>query len=180
MSAEKLALRYAKALFGEAGGTASVDAVNEDMKFIKATLKASRELRAVFKSPVIQKHKKLVIAEQVFGNKIQKLTSDFIHLLINQNREAFLPDVLNAFFKLYNESKGITVVNVTTATELDAANEEKIVRFIKSQSGYPNIQINKKIDPSIIGGFIIDFGGKLFDDSIRYKLNKVSKELSLN
>ncbi|MDB5227072.1 MAG: synthase delta subunit, partial [Bacteroidota bacterium] len=50
----------------------------------------------------------------------------------------------------------------------------------KSQSGYPNVKINKKVDPSIIGGFIVDFGGKLYDNSIRYKLNKVTKELSLN
>ena len=81
---------------------------------------------------------------------------------------------------MYNESKGISEVIVTTATELDAANEEKISNFIKAKSGYPNVKIIKKIDASVIGGFIVDFGGRLFDNSIRYKLNKVEKELSLN
>lgn len=180
MSSDKLSLRYAKALFQEASSKALVDVVHADLEFIQNTLKASRELRAVFKSPVIQSHKKLAITNQLYGGKINKLTEDFLNLIIEQDRDAFLPGIIDAFFKLYNESKGITEVTVTTATELDAANEEKIVRYIKSKSGYPNIKIIKKVDPSLIGGFIVDFGGKLLDDSVRYKLNKVSKELSLN
>jgi F-type H+-transporting ATPase subunit delta len=180
MSAEKLALRYAKALFSEATSTGSTDAIYADMELIRATLKASRDLKAMFKSPVIQTHKKLVITSQVFGGKINAVTEQFLQMLISQSREAFLPEVIKAFFKLYNESKGITEVTVTTATELDAENEQKIEKFIKSQSGFPNIRIHKKTDPSIIGGFIVDFGGKLYDNSIRYKLNKVTKELSLN
>ncbi len=81
---------------------------------------------------------------------------------------------------MYNEKNGISEVNVTTAIPMEGESEQKIIDFIKKTSGLPNVKINKKIDTAIMGGFIVDFGGKLYDNSIRYKLNKVKKEISLN
>ena len=180
MSAEKVAKRYAKALFDEAISKASLDAIHADLSFIDATLKANKELKAVFKSPIIKSYKKLEITKQIFGGKIDATTEKFLQLVIQQSRDAYLHEIIGAFFKMYNENKGISEVTVTTATELDAANEQKIISFIKAQSGYPNVKINKKTDASIIGGFIVDFGGKLYDNSVQYKLNKIKKEISLN
>ena len=116
----------------------------------------------------------------VFNGKVNALTDNFLKLLVEHNREAYVQDVIAAFVKQYNESKGISEVTVTTASELDAANEQQIIAFIKAKSGYPNVKINKKTDAAIIGGFIVDFGGKLYDNSVRYKLNKIKKEISLN
>lgn len=180
MSAEKVGKRYAKALFNEAVSAGSLDAIYADLGLIDATLKSSKELKAVFKSPIIKSHKKLTIASLVFNGKVNALTDNFLKLLVEHNREAYVQDVIVAFVKQYNESKGISEVTVTTASELDAANEQQIIAFIKAKSGYPNVKINKKTDASIIGGFIVDFGGKLYDNSVRYKLNKIKKEISLN
>ncbi len=180
MSTEKLSRRYAKALFDEATQTGTIETIYTDLSTIAAVLKSNRELKAVFKSPVIQGHKKLAIVNQIFGDKVNAVTQKFLQLLVEQGREPYMTDIINAFSRLYNEFKGISEVTVTTATELDAANEQKIVQFIQSQSGYPNVKINKKIDASIMGGFIVDFGGKLYDNSVRYKLNKIQKEISLN
>ncbi len=180
MSAEKVGKRYAKALFDEAAKAGSLDAIYADLGLIDATLKSSKELKAVFKSPVIPSHKKLVITTQVFNGKVNPLTENFLQLLVEHNREGYVQDVIAAFVKQYNESKGISEVTVTTAAELDAASEEKLISFIKAQSGYPNVKINKKTDAAIMGGFIVDFGGKLYDNSVRYKLSKIKKEISLN
>jgi F-type H+-transporting ATPase subunit delta len=180
MSVEKVAKRYAKALFDETVKTGSLDAIYADLNLISSTLKSSRELKAVFKSPVIKGFKKEVITKEIFGGKINATTEKFLQLVIQQSREVYLSEIFAAFFGLYNESKGISEVTVTTTTELDSANEQKIVDFIKATSGYPNVKINKKIDAAILGGFIVDFGGKLYDNSVRYKLNKIKKEISLN
>ena len=54
----------------------------------KHTLKAGEktELKAVFKSPVIPSHKKLVITTQVFNGKVNPLTENFLQLLVEHNR----------------------------------------------------------------------------------------------
>ena len=180
MSAEKLSKRYAKALFDETISKGSLDAVYADLGLIDATLQSSKELKAVFKSPVIKSPKKQAIVGQIFDGKINALTQRFLQLIIQDGRDNFITEIIASFFKLYNETKGISEVTVTTATELDNASEQKIVDFIKKTSGYPNVKINKKIDAEILGGFVVDFGDKLYDNSVRYKLSKVKKEISLN
>ena len=180
MSAEKISKRYAKALFDESVSTNSLDAIYADLGLIDATLKSNRELKAVFKSPVIKSHKKLAIVSQIFDAKVNPLTQKFLQLIIQEGRDNFITEMIAAFFNLYNETKGISEVTVTSATELDQASEQKIADFIKKTSGYPNVKINKKVDATILGGFIIDFGGKLYDNSVRYKLKKIEKEISLN
>ncbi|QQR98991.1 MAG: F0F1 ATP synthase subunit delta [Sphingobacteriales bacterium] len=57
------------------------------------------------------------------------------------------------------------------------ATQNKIEDFIKKQSGKPNVKINQKVDASILGGFVIDFGDKILDNSVKYKLNKIRQEL---
>lgn len=180
MSAEKLSGRYAKALFNEASHTGALEDISVDLEFIKSTLKSSKDLLTVFKSPVIQGHKKLAIVKEIFSGKVKPITQNFLQMLVEQGRESYLLDIIASFSRLFNEYKGISEVTVTTAVELDTANEEKIVQFIKAKSGYPNVKIHKKVDASILGGFIVDFGGKLYDNSVRYKLRKIEKEISLN
>lgn len=180
MSSEKVGKRYAKALFDEAIKNGALDAIYADLNLLDATLKSSKELKAMFKSPVIPATKKLAITEQIFNSKIKSDTERFLKLLVQQGRESFIVDIIHAFFRFYNESKGISEVTVTTAVELDAINEQKIIGFIKAKSGYQNVKINKKTDAAILGGFVVDFGDRLYDNSVRYKLSKIKKEISLN
>lgn len=180
MSAEKVGKRYAKALFDESAKAGTLDAVYADLNLLDTTLKASKELKALFKSPVVQAAKKLSIIQQIFSGKIKTESDSFLKLLLQHGREAYIQDIIGAFFRQYNESKSISEVTVTTATELDAANEQNIIKYIKATSGYSNIKITKKVDAALIGGFIVDFGGKMYDNSVRYKLNKIKKEISLN
>ncbi|MFN8282667.1 MAG: ATP synthase F1 subunit delta [Chitinophagales bacterium] len=180
MSAEKISIRYAKSLFDEATQKGTLDAVFADLNVISAAVASSKELKAMYKSPIIRASKKQAITTEIFGGKISDITKQFLQLLIQQGRETYIQDVLAAFFKLYNNFKGISEVTVITATELDAANEQKISSFIKAQSGFPNVKINKKVDESILGGFIINFGDKQYDNSVLHKLNKIKTGISLN
>jgi F-type H+-transporting ATPase subunit delta len=111
---------------------------------------------------------------------VSPLTENFLRLLIFEHREAFVLVCIQQFTRLYNHIKGISEVTVTTATELDAAVEQQIEAFVRKESGKPNVKINKIVDAAIGGGFIVNFGDRLYDNSVRYKLNKLKKELSFN
>lgn len=180
MSADKIALRYATALFNEAKQQGTLDTVHNDLQLMHDTFESSRELRAVYKNPIIHSDKKELIADQLFKDKISRLTADFIRLLIFEHREAFIMECIQQFVRLYNNIKGISEVIVTTAVEMDTAIQQEIEAFVRKESGKPNVKINKKIDNAIGGGFIVNFGDRLYDNSVRYKLNKLKKELSFN
>jgi len=177
MSAEKLANRYADAIFSESTSTNKLEQTFADLKVVADAITESRAFRNYLKSPIIDSTKKLDVFKELFAAKLQTTTMQFLNIIINNKREQYLSLILSKFFSKYNQAKGITEVNVTVASELDTDTQSKIEHYIKTQSGKSNVKINQKIDASILGGFIVDFGDKILDNSVKQKLKKVRQQI---
>ena len=180
MAAEKLAKRYAKALFEDTLSKGELEKVNDDMRMIARTISDSKELKVFLKSPIIKAAKKSSVLTQIFGDKISKESFALIQLLVEKNREGYLDEIARAFALAYNEYNHILEVKVTTAVALDSQMEDQIKKVILSKVGEKKLIIESIIDPKIMGGFIIDLGNKVYDASVRNKLSNVAHELILN
>src|ERR1044072_9495658 len=110
----RLAGRYAKSLIDLAVERNELEAVYADMKYLQAVCKQSRDFVSLLKSPVISIDRKSKAITAVTKGNISELTAAFNQLLINKNREAFLPEIVEAFIDQYNEIKGIHKVKLTT------------------------------------------------------------------
>lgn len=177
MSTDRISIRYAKALFEQAVSTGSLEAIYADLNVVNNALKDSKELRNLIKNPIIKSDKKAEILNQIFSGKVSMDTLNFLNMVAKNARESYLQGMIGAFFNQYNSLKNISEVTVTTAVELTPATETEIVRFIQKQTGNPNVKINKSLDASIMGGFIVNFGDKVYDNSVKYKLDKIRKEI---
>jgi len=72
--------------------------------------------------------------------------------------------------------KGISEVKLTTATPISEANLSSIkAKLLSSNETSQEVEIDTIVDPSILGGFIIEIGDKLYNDSIAYKLSQMKK-----
>lgn len=180
MSAEKLAKRYAKALFDEVIAKDQIELVNKDMVLVAQTIEASKELKLFLRNPIINSAKKQNALNQIFADKISADSKNLITLLINNNRVGYLGVIALYFQKLYNEHHGIMEVTITTAIPMDDATEEEVKKVILSKVGDKKLIINSIIDEKIMGGFIIDLGNKVYDASVRNKLSNIANELIYN
>lgn len=180
MSTDKLAKRYAKALFDEVLTKGTLEAVQNDMLLIGQTIDNSKELKVFLKSPIIRAAKKTSALQQIFGGKISSESFSLIQLLIEKNREGYLDEIAAFFNKFYNDYHGILEVKVTTAAPLDAQTEQSVKNVILHKVGDKKLVINSTIDKDIIGGFIIDLGNKVYDASVRNKLSNIANELIFN
>ncbi len=180
MSAEKLAKRYAKALYDEATSKDKIEVVSQDMELISKTVDNSRDLKLFLRNPIINKIKKANALNQIFGNKISPETNAFIRLLIQNNREGYLGETASFFRKLYNENHDILEVKITTAIPMDEQTEQLIRKVIKSKVGDKKLIIQSETDKNILGGFIVDLGNKVYDASVRNKLSNIANELIYN
>lgn len=180
MSADKLAKRYAKALFDDVLSKGALESVNNDMKLISQTIDNSKELRIFLKSPIIKSAKKISALKQIFGDKISAESFSLILLLIEKNREGYLDEIAAFFNKFYNDHHHILEVKITTADTLDEATEQLVRKAIISKVGDKKLIIKSIIDKNIIGGFIIDLGNKVYDASVRNKLSNIANELIYN
>jgi F-type H+-transporting ATPase subunit delta len=172
-----VAERYAKALMELAAEQNHVDAVREDMKLVRKVIGENRDLALMLESPVINKAKKIVVLEQVFGKKINKLTLSFIKLITSKNREAYLSNIAEAFDEQYKHNKHIYTAVVTSAMGLDKKTREKVLELIKSQTK-GEVELIEKVDPETIGGFVLKIGDRQIDRTVARQLSNLKKQFT--
>lgn len=177
MSGSRAAIRYAKAVLLQANDTSTSDVMFDDMQCIHATIKGSKKLRIVLKSPVISEYDKKEALLEIFKNQSEG-TKSLINLLVKNHRTNLLEDVSKNYINLYNGAKGVKVAQVTTAIPLSNELEEKVLTKVKELAGSSNVSLEKNIDASIIGGFILRVGDLQYNASIANKLASIKREFS--
>jgi F-type H+-transporting ATPase subunit delta len=180
MQNPRLAARYAKSLLDLAVEQNSLDATLQDMTGVHQVCRSSREFTSVLRSPVIKGDKKTAIVDAVLGARLGILSKAFINLLIAKGREGVLPEIASAFLEQYKTLKNIRTATLTTAmpaTEsLKASVRAKVEAAVPGQS----VELNTVVDPSIIGGFVLEIGDRIVDASVRRDLADVRKNFTGN
>ena len=180
MSVERIATRYSKSLVDLAVEQNKLEDVNSDMKYIKAVC-GNPDFKSLIKSPVIQPSKKADVFKALFSPKVSDLTNKFLDIVLKKGRESYLPDMVREFDIQYKKIKHVSSVTLTTAEPLSQAAVDRILAKINaSKSTDDNIELDVKVDPSLIGGFILRYDDKLYDTSVKHKLEQLKKEFNKN
>jgi F-type H+-transporting ATPase subunit delta len=116
----------------------------------------------------------------VTADQLSEMTYGFNNLLITKGREGFLPEIANAFINQYKEYNNIQVIKLTTAAPISDTMRDSIIGQIKKSAGYEKIEVEEKVDPDLIGGFVLQVGDQLVDASIAYDLKEVSRQFENN
>lgn len=173
----KAASRYAKALMDLSLDNKKVEEVYADILSLSKTIQGSTDLQAVINSPVISADKKQGAFNAIFGKNFNEISLKYINLLIDKNRESLLPEIANQFILQYKIYKNIVTVEVTSAVKLTPELTKKVLTLVKHDG---EVEIIEKVDPSLIGGFIVKVGDKQIDASIAKKFKDLRKEIILN
>jgi F-type H+-transporting ATPase subunit delta len=180
MQNPRLASRYAKSLLTLAMENGQLDKVYADMQWLQAACKSSRDFVNLLKSPIIKPTAKNKIVSAVTNGKIGELTTAFNALLISKGREGNLPEIIAAFIASYKEHKNIQTVKLTTAAAVSDNLKNEIVAQLKKEGGFENVELEQKVDESLIGGFVLQVGDKLVDASIAYDLKHIARQFENN
>jgi F-type H+-transporting ATPase subunit delta len=176
----RLAGRYAKSLIDLAVERNQLAQVYDDMKYLQAVCKASREFVSLLKSPVISIEKKGKALTAVTTGKISEITATFNQLLISKNREFYLPEIVDAFIEQYNEIQGINRVRLTTATAISEDVKRAIVKKMQTETSIQKIELETLVKEELIGGFVLEFNNNLVDASIQRDLRDIKSQFDKN
>jgi F-type H+-transporting ATPase subunit delta len=165
--------RYATALFDLARDEKSIDSVKADLDKFAALLADSPDLVRLVRSPVFTadaqgKALAAVLAKAGIGG----ITAKFLQVLIANRRLFAVDDVIRAFRTLVAKFRGEATAEVTVAEQLSDKNLDALKAALKSVSG-KDVDLNVKVDPSIIGGLVVKLGSRMVDSSLRTKLNSI-------
>ena len=153
--------------------------VRADMKSLVEIIGQNRDLRLFLKSPIIKADKKEKVMTELFKDKVSPLTFQFLALLTRKHREGILYDVAQSFDEQYKKSKNILTAVVTSAGGLDKTTRGKMLELVERQS-QGEVELVEKVDPSLIGGFILRIGDRQVDRTVARQLAKLKKELINN
>ncbi len=174
MSDSRLAARYAKPILELADQKGVLEEVKEDMQQFLRLCKSNRDLYLLLKSPIVPHLRKAEILRKIFTGKLNDLTLKSFDLITRKSREKFLPQIAEAFLQKYNMKKGIQEVTLSTPVPLSDALRKDFNQLVKKISK-KEPSIKEKVDPELIGGYILKMGDQQLDESIRGQL----KELAL-
>lgn len=179
MTNQQVAGRYAKSLLDLALERNEITTIKRDVDSLVA-MGSNRDLALLLQSPVINAtKKKAIFAELLDKAGASELTKTFVNVLITKGREADLLGILGAFNDQYKALNKITTVKVTSATALDAASLDAIkAQLTAAGKTEASVELETTVDPSIMGGFILEFDGKVYDASVAHKLGQIRKTLA--
>jgi F-type H+-transporting ATPase subunit delta len=177
MSEIKVASRYAKSLIDLAEEQHSLEATKADLQMFLRTVKANAELKAILANPIISPDKKVAIIKGVFSAHVSQLTISFLLIMVNKGRAGILYATAKEFINQYNARKNIIKATVTSATPLSEENKKHIIQIIQQSTG-GEIILDAKVNPGLVGGFILQVGDRQFDASIANSFNKLKKEFA--
>ena len=162
--------RYAKALFELAEEAKALDATETDVTTLGAAFGESADLRRVASSPLFGREDKAKALEALAGKLgLSDLVKKFVAVMAANGRAGDLPDAVRAFKAMAARRRGATEAEVTSADKLTAAQLKELQAALKSALGH-DVEVRAEVNPELIGGLVVKVGSRMFDSSLRSKL----------
>ncbi|MEB2780403.1 ATP synthase F1 subunit delta [Algoriphagus sp. C2-6-M1] len=180
MSNQRVASRYAKSIMELSLEKGRLEAVYRDFQRLTALADSDYELEVVLRNPVINSDKKLNILKALFAKESDPLTMTFFEIVSRKNREGILLDVAKEFENQYNLHKSIQVAKVTTTFPIDDKLRKEFSEVVKEISGKQTVQLVEKINPDLIGGYILKVDDRQLDESLSSKLRQLKTQFTQN
>ena len=165
--------RYARALFDLANETGTLPAVAADIAALRRMRADSADLRSLLASPAFTAADKArALAALAAKANFSETTQKFLGLLAGNGRAAALPEAVAAFEALHAAARSAVAAVVTTAAPMTAAQSKGVAEALRAALGKAP-EIETRVDPALLGGIRVRVGSKLFDASLRSKLDSL-------
>ncbi len=166
-----VAERYASALFDLARDENALDEVAGDLGGLARLMDESEDLRSLVRSPVYSADEQAGAIGAVMaraGTGI--LTSNFVKVVARNRRLFALPDMIRSFRQRHAHERGELAGTVTSAEPLSDTQVTALRDALKEAVG-KDVVLDRKVDPALIGGLVVQVGSRMVDTSLRTKLN---------
>ena len=176
MNEPGLARRYAQALFDLAKEREVVDLIDDQYEGVLGILEENRPLLEFLGTPRVSPEKKQDLVKSVFADRLEPALLQFLLLIRRRGRFGLVREIAREYHKLVMLDRNATGAMVTTAVALSADERRNLQSVLQKRTGQ-SVELHEKVDPSIIGGVVVQMGGHVYDDSIRHHLQQLRDDL---
>jgi F-type H+-transporting ATPase subunit delta len=175
---QDVADRYAGAFFDLATEEGATDAVERDMKAVRAAISESTDLRRLVSSPVFETEEKAKGLDAVLDRLgAHRLTRNLMALMVRNGRAFALDGVAKAFLDRAAKARGEVSAEAVSAHALTQEQEQALRAQIEGAVG-KQVNLATRVDPSLLGGLIVKVGSRMMDSSLKTKLARLQARLT--
>lgn len=175
--AKQVSKTYGSALFEVAMEKNALDAILEEVLFVKQTFLENEDLRKLLLHPNIEKEEKIKVIENIYKGKIADEITGLMTMMIMKDRQKDILSVFDYVIWAIKEEKGIGVAYISSAVELSKQQKEKIEQKLLETTEYREIEGNYQVNKDLIGGLVIRISDTVVDSSLKTQIANLSKSL---
>ena len=168
--------RYAESLFDLAKEENKVTQYLDDIKLVGEVLDSDPQIVQFFNHVLIENEKKIQLLDQSFKGNVDQYVLNFLKLLVQSRRIRYIDDIVKSYIKLSNQYLGIEEGMIYTPYELTDQQIQDIEKAI-SQKENKKVTLKVSIDPSLLGGIKVQISNRIYDGTIKNKVEMLKKEL---
>jgi F-type H+-transporting ATPase subunit delta len=162
-------------LFEAAKDSGRLKDVAEELADFAAAVRDVPELRAALRNPQLDPGTKVAVLEELLGGS-DELIRNFLRLVAEKGRGGQIEDIAREFDRLMAREERRLNVELTTARELSDDEARDLLQQIEQASGR-RIEATRKVEPGLIGGFVLQAGSMRVDASVRGRIEGLRHEL---
>ncbi|MDR0821008.1 MAG: ATP synthase F1 subunit delta [Oscillospiraceae bacterium] len=173
---------YSGALFSliteEKGDTSPVLQETEtELSAVAEIIEQNPAFSRTLNAPTLAADEKLAAIDNVFKGRVGDYTYNLLRVMTSKGRLSYLPRTARAFKSLCNERLGIAEVVVSSRYALTAEQKSRLVAKLAAVIG-KEIRLKERVDTSLIGGIVVDYGTTRFDGSVKTRLETLRQTIA--
>ncbi|EST90619.1 ATP synthase F1 subunit delta [Vagococcus lutrae] len=168
--------KYGRILYEIAKKENQIEAIHDELLVLRDIYKEVPEIGQILTDDRLAAFEKADILHELdreFGETISK----FLRVIYEYGRMNEIPEIIDEFEFFYYEDKGILVADVTSVVSLSEDEITRLKEEVKAMTDAEKVIIREKLDPSILGGLIVQVDHKMIDNSVKKQLKEMHKEL---
>ena len=177
MSIQTVARRYATALADVVTARGEARQVQEELSAWEMMMNTNPTLMEVFSNPTIPyDQKQKVLTSLAERTRLRQTTSNFLQVLLRNQRLTELSEVNRRFAQVLDERSGVVSAAVTTARAVPEAQQEALRSRLTEMTG-KQVRLSFTTDEELIGGIVTRIGSTIYDGSVRTQLQQVKERM---
>jgi F-type H+-transporting ATPase subunit delta len=177
LSIQTVARRYATALADVVTERGEARQVQEELSAWEMMMNANPMLMEVFSNPTIPyEQKRKVLTSLIERVRLRPTTSNFLQLLLKNQRLTELTEVNGRFAQVLDERSGVVSAEVKTARRVPEAQQEALRSKLAAMTG-KQVRLSFTTDEELIGGIVTRIGSTIYDGSVRTQLQQVREKM---
>lgn len=166
---------YSRALYELAQETGTEGTILEEIRLVCSVFAANPDYVSLLDTPAMSKEQRISLLDEAFSG-LSPYHLNFLKILCEKHGIRQYPACAGGYEELYDQTHGILRATAVTAVAMTDKQCDALTQKLETMTG-KTVQLQNTVDPQVLGGVTLRFGGAQLDGSLQSRLEELRQSL---